>query len=378
MKIRLLSLTVCILTVCSIPSVGQPCTSFCLDKGNQLVVGINLDYIVGDGLVIVNKRNVSKTAMLRPEWAAGQPASWTSKYGSVTFSLTGLELPWGGINEAGLVVGTMSLETTEYPEPDSRPSFFVVQWTQYQLDNFSTVQEVITSDSQIRIALKTPAGIHFLVSDRMGNCAVIEFIGGKMVYYTKETMPVKTLTNSTYAESIKYWKKGKSPIPDPYLSVRRFITSADMVKAYDPTTSGAAVDYAFDILTNVSQGTVEEIDGVLIKSFLITEWSIVYDIKNLRVYFRTFENKRIRYINVSSFDFSCKTPVKVLDIHEDLSGDVSSKFINYTYKINRELVGKTSRSVLATFFPIKRNIDQQDKVLDDIAKYPETTVCTDK
>lgn len=42
---------------------------------------------------------------------------------------------------------------------------------------------------------------------------------------------------------------------------------------------------------------------------------------------------------------------------------VTNKFVNYTYKINRELVGKT--------------IDQPDKVLDHIAKYPETTVCTE-
>ncbi len=137
-----------------------------------------------------------------------------------------------------------------------------------------------------------------------------------------------------------------------------------MVKAYDPKTSGAAINYAFDILTKVSQGTSEEIDGEVIRSLIVTEWSIAYDIKNLRIHFRTFKNKKIRYVNMSSFDFSCKTPVKVLDIHENLSGDVSSKFINYTYKINRELVGKTIR--------------QHVEVLNAIAKYPETTVCMEK
>ena len=82
------------------------------------MVGSNLDWIVGDGLVIVNKRNVSKTAQLPPEGGEGQPASWTSKFGSVTFNLAGLERPFGGMNEAGLVVASMMLETTEYPEPD--------------------------------------------------------------------------------------------------------------------------------------------------------------------------------------------------------------------------------------------------------------------
>ena len=82
-----------------------------------------------------------------------------------------------------------------------------------------------------------------------------------------------------------------------------------------------------------------------------TQWSIAYDIKNLRIYFRTSENEKIRYVKMSSFDFSYKAPVKVLDVNADLSGDVSNKFVNYTYKSNRELVGKT--------------IDQPDKVLDN-------------
>ncbi len=196
MKNSTLFLVFCIVVICSIPRVGQPCTSFCLDKGNQLVVGSNLDWMVGDGLVIVNKRNVSKTALLRPEWGAGQPASWISKFGSVTFNLAGLEIPFSGMNEAGLVVTTMMLGTTEYPEPDSRPSISSGQWKQYQLDNFSTVEEVLASDSQIRIVPQAPMKPHFLVSDRMGNCAVIEFIDGKMVYYFKKTMPVKTLANT--------------------------------------------------------------------------------------------------------------------------------------------------------------------------------------
>ena len=57
----------------------------------------------------------------------------------------------GGMNEAGLVVETMMLEETEYPSPDSRPGIEILQWIQYQLDNFSTIEEVIASHSQIRI-----------------------------------------------------------------------------------------------------------------------------------------------------------------------------------------------------------------------------------
>ena len=74
-----------------------------------------MDWMTGEGLVIVNKRNVSKTAFLKPEWDDnGQPASWTSKYGSVTFNFIGREFPFGGMNESGLVITCMWLETTEW------------------------------------------------------------------------------------------------------------------------------------------------------------------------------------------------------------------------------------------------------------------------
>ena len=361
MKIRLFYAIFCLLLISLIPQTIHSCTTFCLDKGNQLVVGSNLDWYAGEGLVFVNKRNTSKTAMLHPVWGEGNPVSWTSKYGSVTFNGAGREIVFSGMNEAGLVVSIMLLEETEYPKADSRPAIFAGQWNQYQLDNFSTVQEVIASLSKISIICETPMNIHFFVSDRMGNSAITEFINGNTIYYTKDTLPVKTLANSTYEESINYWKKKKVPPNEPYLSLWRFIKSADMVKAYDLKTS--AVDYAFDILKNVSMGTVEEVDGMQIKSMITTEWSIVHDIKNLRVYFRTFDNKKIRYIDLGLLDFSCNTPVMILDIQADLNGDVSKKFINYNYEMNRDLILKTVR--------------EPDEVKDYIAKYPETTICTE-
>ena len=249
MKIRLIYSALFLLLICLISEDSQSCTTFCLDTGNTRVVGSNLDYYDGDCLVFINKRNVKKTAMLLPE-VVGQPASWTSKYGSITFNGAGREFPFSGMNEEGLVVAIMMLEKSEYQKPDSRPLVLAGQWNQYQLDNYATVQEVITGLSQIRIAVNSPGKLHFFVSDKMGECAVTEFIDGNMVYYTKETLPVKTLTNSTYAESISYWKKGNAP-PDPFRSIWRFITSADMLKAYDPKTKGG-VDYSFYILTKVS------------------------------------------------------------------------------------------------------------------------------
>ena len=290
MKKVTIFLALCTLFLYSIPQESQTCTTFCLDDGGQPVCGKNYDWMVEDGLVIINKRGVKKTAIPAAQQTLS-PLKWTSKYGSVTFNQYGRELPMGGMNEAGLVVEAMLLDETEYPLPDSRPALLSWQWGQYQLDNFSTVEEVIASKSQIRIMASVGPGTHFLVCDKTGNSATIEFLAGNLVYHTKKTMPVKTLTNSIYSESINFWKKDKLPPFDNYRSVERFIRAATMVKNYDSETSiKANVSYSFDILKSTSQ--------------MNTQLSIVYDVEKYCIYFRTAGNPKIRHIDTKRQYFS--------------------------------------------------------------------------
>lgn len=354
MKTFMKCIICCLVIICIFPQASQACSTFCLDHNSQPVLGKNYDWMVEDGLIIVNKRNVSKTAAV-----ANQPASWTSKYGSVTFNQYGREFAHGGINEAGLVVELMWLNETIYPSPDSRFELDCLQWAQYQLDNFSTVAEVIASDSQIRI-VSNGAPLHYLVCDSTSTCASIEFLEGKMIVHAGVTMPFKALTNSTYAQSTEFLKQhegfgGTTPIGTTTSSYDRFVRATNMLKRYDPAVAKKAVEYAFDILVNVAQGDY-------------TKWSIVYDIANLRVYFRTFANPQIRYFDINAFDFSCKTPVKMLDINAEGSGDVTSNFIKYTQQLNRNLIGNAygKTDFLA---------DVPDTVLDQIAGYPESTAC---
>jgi penicillin V acylase-like amidase (Ntn superfamily) len=347
-----------------VPKIGYPCSTFCLDKGEHLVFGKNLDWIQDNGFVFINKRGVLKTAMLA--WNVDNLATWTSKYGSITFNQIGCDWPFGGVNEAGLVVEMLAVDRAKYPVPDERPIINGLQWIQYQLDNFSRVEQVIASDSQLRIlSIKNPPPgslmAHFLVCDKTGNCASIEFINGKLVYHTKETMPVKVLTNSTYTDSMEFLHDDQKGNLGNF-SLFRFVKAVEMLKTYKPKVSPSAVDYSFDILSNIKPN-----GGVyMLEEPIYTQWSIVYDIKNLKVYFHTRGNEQIRYFALSSFDFSCKTPIKVLDMQADLSGDVTKKFIDYTQQINLKLLGNT---------PL---LNLPEDVLDKLSKYPETTICTNK
>jgi choloylglycine hydrolase len=185
-------------------SVRRQCTSFCLDNEGYAVFGSNFDYgqDISEGLIFVNKRNISKSY-----WQADAPvnhARWTSKYGSVSFNLVMSQLSWAGMNEAGLVISTMQLDGGKSPEPDHRPWIYSNYWLQYVLDTCSTVEEVVASDSSIRISDYVD---HYLLSDRFGHCATVEFLDGKMVAHTGKDLPVKVLANNRYERSVDEWKK---------------------------------------------------------------------------------------------------------------------------------------------------------------------------
>jgi choloylglycine hydrolase len=339
------------------PGVARPCTTFFLEHGEEMVFGKSYDWMVDDGLLVVNKRGVQKTAMGQED-----PVSWVSKFGSITFNQYGREQPMGGMNEAGLVVEVMWLEGTGYPEEDSRASLNELQWVQYQLDNFTKVEEVIAGDSLIRIS---PGGatIHYLVGDSYGGCASIEFLAGELVYHTAETMASKVLTNSTYEESSEFLKRhkgfgGEEAAPSGIGSLERFARASSMLAEYDPASMGGAVDYGFGILSSVSQGEW-------------SVWNMIYDLVDRRIHFRTFEKKDIRYVDLDSLDFSCASEVEILDINADLAGNIHQDLSPYTRDANRELVSSAfGKTPFLQGFP--------EEVLDAIAEYPERCLCTER
>jgi len=116
----------CLLLICLPIGPARACTCFCLDTPAGPVFGSNLDlFIPGDGLVFVNRRGIAKESFPSQMGTTGKTAKWVSKYGSVTFNLAGREWAFGGMNEAGLVLGTMELLKSEFPERDERPALLI-------------------------------------------------------------------------------------------------------------------------------------------------------------------------------------------------------------------------------------------------------------
>jgi choloylglycine hydrolase len=336
------------------PAVSYTCTTFCFQNNGEWVYGRNYDWNTGHCLIIVNKRGVSKTAL-----NAINPAKWVSKYGSVTFNQYGREFPLGGMNEAGLVIECMWLAQARYPQPDARTELSELQWIQYQLDNFATVNEVIASDKHIMIENGQSATLHFLVCDRKGNAAAIEFLDGKMKAYKKSQLPASALTNSTYEESSAFLETVKDNLQSNAFnsanySLKRFVWASRGVQEWKPGTSASPVDYAFNILEKAAVSR--------------TMFRIVYDVKHKRIYFRTKSDPVIRSVDMTRFDFSCKSPVKILDISVHGKGDMTGSFSGYSFRANYNLLKNSFRET-------RFLMNTPDYVIRQRARYPETLNC---
>ncbi|UCD64159.1 MAG: linear amide C-N hydrolase [Candidatus Zixiibacteriota bacterium] len=343
-----------------------PCSTFVLQSEGDLVFGRNWDFFSSKGLVVINKRDVAKTAFLAPP---ENPVSWVSKYGSITFNQIGKEFPFGGMNEAGLVVETMWLDETVYPAPDERPGIMEVQWIQYQLDNCATVEEVIATHDRLRIARDQSASkLHFLICDRSGKAATVEFLGGRLVSRTGNDLPVAALTNSTYRESLQFRKAYDSLEPAQQInntsldSKERFATIARRIRDYRRDNIRPTVEYAFDILGSVTQGKFGR---------HCTAWTVVYDIRNMQIYFKTYENRELRIVSFADFDFSCPAPSLVFDMGNGLTGEVSTKFIAYTPEANRNLVS----SVMAIYNEVGFMDEVSPAAIELLSGYPESLGC---
>ena len=273
------------------PGESTSCTAFRLKINDQILVGKNLDWPVGDGFVIINKKGVTKYALVDQN---EQPATWTAKYGSVTFNQFGLEFPLGGMNEAGLVVEELSYSPSVYPASDSLPHISELQWIQYQLDNFSSVQEVIANLYTVKIH-KFLFGIHYFITDRHGESAVIEFIEGNIISYSGKDLVIPVLSNNRYQNSLKYLKMhqgfgGEMIVRDGPGSQERFVRAAMMLKDYHQDDKRTPTDYGFAILNQVRQ--------------IDTQWQIIYNPVDLTIVYKTSKEPDAKHLELSGIDFS--------------------------------------------------------------------------
>lgn len=355
-----MSLKTWVVGICLVVSSMDPvvdkadaCSAFLLSHKGKHYVGKSYDWDIGVGHVVFNKRGIAKQALVSDTKQI--PARWVSKHASLTFNQYGRELPNSGINAAGLVVEALWLNKSRFPPKDSRPIVNELQWIQYQLDRFASVDEMVKNADKTRIH-RDYGKIHYFACDQTGECASFELLDGKMVIQHGKSMPVPTLTNNTYAESIRFLKThrgfgGKVALPTKRDSLSRFVRASHFARIGDNKED--AIIESFAALDKVRAGKY-------------TKWNLVYDIKGRKVYFRTLKSSAIKHVDLTGFDPSCRTPAQWLDMNADLKGSVNRHFQDYSVQANQKLISKSLGDIRAHLPP---------GVLEQVSRYPQMLPC---
>jgi choloylglycine hydrolase len=186
----------------------------------------------------------------------------------------------------------------------------------------------------VRIESRVP--LHYALVDASGDAAVVEFISGELTVRRGETLPHPVLANSTYADSTAF-VEASSPATG-ISSLARFARAAVAARA----TPADPVTHAFATLADVAQPGW-------------TRWSVVYDLAERTVRWRSEENAAVRELDLDGFDLACTVPLKALPVHAGVAGDVTAAFSEYDPDANAALVVQAYAGT-----PFLRHLDPAD------------------
>jgi choloylglycine hydrolase len=313
MKTKMFSLAL-ILFLLSISLRSVACSAFRLKNKTQLMMCKSYDWSFGEGVLIYNPRGVEKMSM--PVGGSHERIKWISKYANLSFNQYGQTMANGGINEKGLAIEVLWLQSSKYAEVEGSKALNELQWIQYGLDNFESVEELIRKTAAIEIK-PLYASVHYFISDASGNSAVVEYVAGKRILSTGEDMPYSAITNSTYSSSL-------NGLTTEAKGCSRFNRICSKINELpDNLSNEEAFNYGFESLD-------------MVKSQERTQWQIVYDLKNQKIQFRTKENVFLRSIDLNDFDFNGQ---ETLYVDLKTSGPLNpANFKRIGFLINNELL----------------------------------------
>ncbi len=313
------------------------CSEVFIDNGGKVKVSArNFDFPAGNGFV-----RYSPAGTVRQSQYALQdsdPLKWTSKYASVTFNASlektkspadGIyEAGVDGINQAGLKIGTYFLASSVFPKDGVKTTLDIASLSQYLLDNFKSVDEALADLAGERYRItSTPTEsveikLHLFLHDSTGRSAIVEFIDGKIKVTRNPEIPV--LTNDTYAKSLEHLKLyngfgGELAIPGAIESLDRFVRGVYYWKSLPvPADTIQAINYGFATIQLLTEPLAFANGG--------TQWTIVTDIDNKRIYFRTANNPTIASIDLNKLSASTMASSDIDLLRTDMVGDVSNMF----------------------------------------------------
>jgi hypothetical protein len=135
---------------------------------------------------------------------------------------------------------------------------------------------------------------------------------------------VSVLSNSPYSEVLSQWQihGGSGDYGGMDSSSQRFCIAADRVTGFDGTSAEEGVSFAFETLQAIAGQRFSE---------HTSQWRLVFDTGALRAYFKTHEDRTLRWVDLEAFSPWCGQPVQMLDIRAPVAGDAGPAFPDYSH-----------------------------------------------
>jgi penicillin V acylase-like amidase (Ntn superfamily) len=308
-------------------------------------------WVAGDGQVFVGRTQdwtekahsafrVYPRGMERTGAVAVNPHKWTSKYGSLV--VTGYDIgTHEGVNEKGLSAQVLYLAgDCDYGKRDPKvEGIGVMQWAQYFLDNYATVNEAVEAMNAVPYQIETlvlpngfPTLVHLSLGDKSGDSAVIEYIAGKAKVYHDKRFTVMT-NEPTYDKQIENLKQyrtfgGDKPLPGERTPTDRFVRAAYYAENLPkPTNRDEGAAYTFSVIRNISVpfGKPDPKKPNVSSTIFRT----VQDLTGGRYYFESTYAPNVVWVDITKLDFSKGQPEMELKVEKEifkLNGDVTDKF----------------------------------------------------
>lgn len=264
--------------------------------------------------------------------------SYTTQYAVAGANALDQTVIIDGINDQGLSIGLFYFpdyaEYTDVTPENAKHALAPYEFGLWVLGNFATVDEVKQAVKDVVLAPTPFSGfgsgkgsvpaIHFFIQDKSGKSIVVEPVERTLKV---SDAPLGVITNApTYEwhignlsnyvnlspKDVSSAKLGPVTInafgtgtgllglPGDFTPPSRFVRAAIFSQSATPTANAdEAVLAAFHILNqfDIPKGSVR---GPVVNSNSdeITEWTSVADLKNLRWYFRTFEDQSIHMVDL--------------------------------------------------------------------------------
>ena len=281
--------------------------------------------------------------------ASGKPGlTWTSKFAAVGMNAYHYDLLMDGVNEHGLAAGGFYLpgfaeyqQTNPGEEPQAIAPWEVITWI---LTNFTNVEEVRAALGGIKVAAAPfderhgVPPLHYIAHDASGKSLVIEYVDGKLHTYDN---PIGVITNSPafdwHVTNLRNYinltasnvppvalgqlrldqlgqGSGLKGLPGDFTPPSRFVRAVALSQdAFRGRTGADSVRDAFHILDSfdIPRGVVRPAEGDR-EPYEYTQWTSAIDLANRTYYFHTYENRRVRSIELAKFNLDAEQPITVV------------------------------------------------------------------